>query len=810
MASSTDPSAPPTVLVTRPAEDAAELSNLLEAAGFGVMPEPLLTIEALTPETGALAGDLEGAQALLFTSANGVRAFARLNKARELPAFCVGPSTAEAARLAGFAKVETAGGDVAALAALVTDSLKPGDGALFHAAGSDLAGDLAGRLEAAGFETRKRALYRAVAAEALSAEARAAIADGAVAAVVLFSPRTARTFAALMTEAGLAERAGGLTAACLSPAVAEALGGLTFHRTVIADRPEAADLVSALSVAEGVRVRADETPPDSGEKADRIGDDETPAPAPRARQDGGTEGDAMSDDKKTDGATTDDARHDAKDDADTMRPADAGDVDGETDADGNAAAAPHPGTPTADAVIDAFGGIRPMANRLDVAVSTVQGWKSRNHIPESRWRDVIAAASAAGVDLAKLTDTGDRPDSDSPDPTSSDTASSEDDTRDSPWDDDDRADARAEDTDGDAADVSAPSAREEKTDTTRPAKSGGGFAALIALIAILAVVTEPYWRGSLDPVLDPVLGQYKAEAPGAVDPARIEALAERIADLGGRVEDVAAQASEALQAGGGAGIDPAALDALRQRVAALESAAPGDGGRVDSAMLESEIDALAARLDEALGSGAIATLRDRVAAVESRVAGLSERVEEVAAAPALRGAQQAAVVIAVGSVQDALAAGRSFEAPLQRVARLAPEDPALADAVAALEPFAPQGVATRSALQRRFEADAAAMHAAIGGDEGWVDETVGRLTSLVSVRQKGEAADRPPVSRAEAALVRGDLAGAVAALSEIRESSPAADAWLTDAEARLQAEAAVDALREAAVARLSTQTGGAD
>jgi hypothetical protein len=64
------------------------------------------------------------------------------------------------------------------------------------------------------------------------------------------------------------------------------------------------------------------------------------------------------------------------------------------------------------------------------------------------------------------------------------------------------------------------------------------------------------------------------------------------------------------------------------------------------------------------------------------------------------------------------------------------------------------------------------------------------------------------VSRAEAALARGDLAGAVAALSVIEGESAAAARWLADARARLEAEAALEALREAATDRLSTQAGG--
>lgn len=54
------------------------------------------------------------------------------------------------------------------------------------------------------------------------------------------------------------------------------------------------------------------------------------------------------------------------------------------------------------AVIEAFGGLRPLANRLDITASTVQGWKERGTIPEGRVDAVLQAAAAAGIDPGKL------------------------------------------------------------------------------------------------------------------------------------------------------------------------------------------------------------------------------------------------------------------------------------------------------------------------------------------------------------------------------------------------------------------------
>src|SRR3546814_21009780 len=49
------------------------------------------------------------------------------------------------------------------------------------------------------------------------------------------------------------------------------------------------------------------------------------------------------------------------------------------------------------AIIEAFGGIRPMATTLGLAVSTVQGWKERSAIPTNRHDQIRAAARSHSI-----------------------------------------------------------------------------------------------------------------------------------------------------------------------------------------------------------------------------------------------------------------------------------------------------------------------------------------------------------------------------------------------------------------------------
>jgi uroporphyrinogen-III synthase len=233
------------VLITRPRADAEALAALLGERDIGALIEPML--EIIPKPVPAL--ELDDVQALLLTSANGARALALATDRRDLALFAVGPATAMAARDAGFADVATADGDVAALSHLVESRLKPADGALLHVSGSAVAGDLAGRLGRAGFETRRAVLYEARALSALSEDAVAALIQGEIHAVLLFSPRTAKSFVRLCHLASLT--LDGVRALCLSPAVAHQAEATRWFEIAVAARPDQDALLALIQTPPG-------------------------------------------------------------------------------------------------------------------------------------------------------------------------------------------------------------------------------------------------------------------------------------------------------------------------------------------------------------------------------------------------------------------------------------------------------------------------------------------------------------------------------------------------------------------------------
>ncbi len=234
------------LLLTRPAEDAAALAAVLKQLGYSVLVAPLM--EVCIHEGPPL--ELDGVQGVLATSANGVRALSLRTAERNIPIYAVGPQTAEAARSLGFQFVRGAEGDAAALVEAVAGWAEPDKGALLHAAGAETAGRMRQALQARGFTLDVVILYEALPVARLPENAEHALRAGTLDGVLLFSPRSAKTFAGLVTEAGLAQACARLAGFCISPATATALGSLAFSRIAVAGAPNQEAMLALLSTPE--------------------------------------------------------------------------------------------------------------------------------------------------------------------------------------------------------------------------------------------------------------------------------------------------------------------------------------------------------------------------------------------------------------------------------------------------------------------------------------------------------------------------------------------------------------------------------
>jgi len=698
------------VLVTRPRPDAVALAAELERRGHSVLQQPLLEIEI----DANVPFDLDGAQALLFTSANGVRAFVARSGRRDLPVYAVGDATAREARGQGFGAVESAGGAVDDLAALVRRKVKPEDGVLLHVSGSAVAGDLSGLLTSDGFAVRREQLYTARKVTGIDAAVRAALAAGTLDAVLFFSPRSAAAFVTLVQAAGIAAACETLAAVCLSDAVAAALTPVSWGSVTVAAQPNQESLLASLE----------------GNVTDNTNDQDH------------------------DGTDSPESGPDLLD-------------------QGNA-----------EAVVERFGGIRPMAAKLGVPVTTVQGWKGRNQIPAGRFETIRAAAKEHGVDLSAMEATA-APAQSVP---SAGEAPAE------PADDVSES-GTTEDTDAtsDAAEDEASTATAIPAPPRETAGGGSGSAltwvALVLAVAALGVVLYgrfgpmPAATGpaALPPDIADRLERLESRAPQGDLPARLGKLEKRLDEASKNF----AEAAVATPANG------KALAALDERLGALRT----------------RLDDLAGRLDGLQGTpAALEEIRKDVAALRSGVTAMSGRIKALEERPPVSGGEIAALAIAAGQLDAAVAGGAAYRPALDRLRALAKEDAAIGREIDVLAPGAGKGVPTVTQLAAGFAGIAPDLsETSPEAEASWTERLRQKTMSLVKMRPVGKDGARSPVTRAERALAQGDLKTAVAAVEGL--AGPV-DAWRKEAQARLAADAALAAIRARVADLLAAEATG--
>ena len=217
------------IWVTRTQPQAGVTAERLRRLGHEPIIQPVLEVRPIS----GVSIDLAGAAALAFTSQNGVAAFAALSARRDLPVFVTGEGTARAAREAGFGQVESADGDVEALAGLIA-SRRP-SGEVIWPGAAEPAGDLCGLLDQAGVTARLVPVYE-------TAPAGPAEPPKGARGVLIHSPRAARVVAERLS----AQAAAAMKLFAISAAAAGPLEKLGFSSTALAAEPSEDVLLALL------------------------------------------------------------------------------------------------------------------------------------------------------------------------------------------------------------------------------------------------------------------------------------------------------------------------------------------------------------------------------------------------------------------------------------------------------------------------------------------------------------------------------------------------------------------------------------
>ena len=324
----------------------------------------------------------------------------------------------------------------------------------------------------------------------------------------------------------------------------------------------------------------------------------------------------------------------------------------------------------------------------------------------------------------------------------------------------------------------------------RPRERGGSAAWLVLILVVMAALlgSSPYWA--------PPVANLLPWGPRTADEALAQ-LEQRQGEMDHRWSVISQQLKRLDEQLTAAGAGTAQMKDLGQRVTALEQR-PGTEDPARLAALQQDVQKLAAAHEET---------GERVAKIEARrSAAAGQRGEE-------------ALLLALGQLRGQLQGSQPFAAELGAVEALGRDQPGVHATLQPLAASAATGVPSLAVLTQRFERDVAPalMRAPAPQSDGWGEQIMGRLRSLVVVRRIGSnaATAGDPVegatARAESALASGDLAGAIKAVEALPGAAAApARSWLADADRRVTAERSLARLTDDLTARVAAEDRAAN
>ena len=227
------------VLITRPEDDSTTIAYAVNQKKYLAFCEPFLDVVFYDTELP----NLENYGALVFTSANGVRAFVLKSERRDIPVFTVGDNTLEEVRCHDFATYKSAQGNVDDLINMLADENI--EGSALYIRGEHISKQLDGAVS--GLDINEFTLYRTEKPQQISPNCLDLLRQGIFSHVLFFSARTAETFVALIS--GDVQAVSGLKrtkALCLGDSMIECLSVLPWQDIMVAAEPNRDGLLDLL------------------------------------------------------------------------------------------------------------------------------------------------------------------------------------------------------------------------------------------------------------------------------------------------------------------------------------------------------------------------------------------------------------------------------------------------------------------------------------------------------------------------------------------------------------------------------------
>ena len=214
-----------------------------------------------------------------------------------------------------------------------------------------------------------------------------------------------------------------------------------------------------------------------------------------------------------------------------------------------------------------------------------------------------------------------------------------------------------------------------------------------------------------------------------------------------------------------------------------------------------------------------------IASLESMVSKLGNQVESVSTAATNQDHVQTSILerlslieatmdsesravshlLAVNLLREVLNTDASYHDELSAIETTAP-DTTPKNVLDTLFKYSHLGVPTIASLQHRFSKIAMSIVAANSQrEDGWVDSTLSRLSSVVRIRRLDNVLGKTPdaiVARAEKFVSSGDLNSATIELSQLdNAAAQTVETWLIDARARIAIDEAMESLLAQALGR---------
>ncbi len=492
--------------------------------------------------------------------------------------------------------------------------------------------------------------------------------------------------------------------------------------------------------------------------------------------------------------------------------------------------------PNAEDIIERFGGIRPMANKMRVPVTTVQGWKKRNVIPGNRRDEIAEAAEANGIDVSDLLEKGAANENGAGSASSSSSSLSSSSSA-----------AGTVHTETAQRAVEEPvtlSHRERTAEETHAPRSPrhdelmsqlSGFEKKVVtksswvtgILAVLALAIGAFlmWptaqkveehgqritalEGDVEKLEKDVSGMGGEEGSflGGLIPSDLKAQIEGVREQAAQVRETVNEATRLAEEISGTVMDPDA-GTLSERVERLELQMGALTGSPQFADLMARVDEFKStvggqeKIDETL-----AQLKTVVAGLEGRMEGLDQalieaREENQAVGETFEGVSNedlkaAAMLLGMTQLRESLNRGEApFREDLDLLLNMVPEeDVELRASLERLAPHAEEGVLTPDGLSNEFRSLAGdIVVSSLKGEDVSVQEKArARINEVLMVEKNGEMVTgtetQMTVSKAEDMLEQGNIVGALTQLRSLDgEAALTAQPFIDKAEATLQAE----------------------